>query len=307
MLLNVKERIPFLKDKTIDEYNQTIFMPSFNLIELYKNANNVDLDINDYNSVIKNIKNKHSNETNYRITKLINYLKQIIFDDEFVGKCINKLILVVNYGKFDIQGKSFAGNIDICGNNYKYALEINFNNITYALEYNEHKIRGKFFLQKHGYTIKYEKYYKKIENLQNRKLYDIDNHIIIENYDKLGNQINTYHKSQVYNYYENENKEKKINSINPDQNYTKQVYVWRCPKNTIIKSIRIKYQYPKDQSDIEDIEKYLIGQNISPNSNKLPSKGNYYPINKALFTDYFSNKCDINALWDEAINYTLIK
>ena len=124
MLSNVKEKIPFLKDKTIDEYNQTIFMPSFNLIELYKNANNVDLDINDYNSVIKNTKNKHSNETNYRITKLINYLKQIIFDDEFIDKCINKLILVVNYGKFDIQGKSFAGNIDIGGNNYKYALEI---------------------------------------------------------------------------------------------------------------------------------------------------------------------------------------
>ena len=38
MFTNIKQRIPFLKNKTLDEYTNSILMPSFNMMEAHQNA-----------------------------------------------------------------------------------------------------------------------------------------------------------------------------------------------------------------------------------------------------------------------------
>ena len=306
-MINLKSKIPFFKDKTIDEYNQTIFMPSFNMMEIYKNAMSVEIDIKDYKKILKNNKNTYSNDFNYKVMKMINYLKKIIFDEEFLNKIINKIIFIVNYGKYNISNKSFIGNIKLDNKEYKFYLEISFKTITYAVEDGNIKIRGKLNLEKDNVNIKYERYNNTTIQKDNKIFYHIDNIVRLDIYNKIGNQQVGMKKIQKYNYYKDDQGNKKVLKIDPNDNYTKQIYMWKCPKNSILKNIRIKYQYPEDISNLTNTDKYYIGKNISPNKNKLPTKGNFYELDKASFLDYCSNKCDINNLWEEIIDYTKIK
>ena len=306
-MLNLKNKIPFLKDKTIDEYNETILMPSFNMMEIYRNAKDVEIDINDYKKIIKNTKNTNSHDNNYRVMKMINQLKKTIFDEEFLNKIITKIFFVVNYGKYSITNKSFVGNLKIDNKEYKFGLEISFKSITYALEYSNTKVRGKISIEKDTVNIKYEKYNHTITKQPNKTFYNIDNNIRLDIYNKFGEQKAGMIKTQKYNYYKDINGNKKVLKIDSNNNYTKQVYRWKCPNNSIIKSVKVKYQYPKDISNLSNIDKYYIGKNISPNNNKIPSKGKFYEIDKSIFLDYCSNKCDINNLWEETIDYKKIK
>ncbi len=300
MFTNIKQRIPFLKNKTLDEYTNSILMPSFNMMEAHQNASILGIDVSTYNQVILSSKNVNSLENNHRIIKLINYIDKMVFDKEFVQKAIKKMIFVVNYGKYNCTNNSFAGSIDIKELKYKVALEISENKITFASDYNGTKLRGSFSSSKYGIKIKYNEKHQVITRYSKNTLFNIDNKTNLEIYDQSFNQIFGYQKIKQYNYYEdNETKEKIIKEIDPNQNYTFDEYKWRCPNNTIIKKKELNYRYPKGiSSDIKDINEFLIGRNISPNNNKLPNKGNYYELNQELFLDYCSNRCDISTLWE---------
>ncbi len=306
-MIHLKNKLPFLKEKTIDEYNQTILMPSFNLMEIYKNAKDVEIDINDYKKIIKKEKNTYSNDLNYKVMKMINYLKKTIFDEEFLNRIIMKAFFIVNYGNFVINNKSFIGNIKIDNKEYKFGLELSFKSITYAVEYDHIKTRGKLNIERDNVSIKYEKRNALEHKKNNKTFYHVYNTVLLEIYNKMGIQQVRMKKTQKYNYYLDDKGIKTVLKIDPEDNYTKQEYIWKCPKNSILKSLKIKYQYPKEISNLTNIDKYYIGKNISPNNNKLPTKGNFYEIDKSMFLDYCSNKCDINNLWEEIIHYKKIK
>lgn len=305
MLSTIKERIPFLKSKTLDEYNQTVLIPSFNMIDISSNANYVGLDISTYQKVMKRDKNLNSLDINYRIMKLINYINKIIFDDDLVQQIVKKIIFVAYYGDFECQNKSFKGFIDIDNNKYKFAVEIDTKSITYGYEYNNQKQRGSFTVEKDGIKINNNFIDKKVITINKICHYNIKNCTDLEVYDLDRKQQFGYKIMQKYNYYTKEGSEEKIvNKINTDENYTEKNYIWKCPNNTVIKKKEIKYHYPdNNENNLNNIEECLIGKNISPNSYKLPIKGVFYHIDHKLFQDYYFNRCDINTLWDNAYIY----
>lgn len=300
MFTSLKQKIPFLRNKTLDDYNKSILMPSFNMMEKHTNALLLGLDMDTYKTIIKRNKNTNSIEDNHRIMKLINTLDRLVFDRSFTQKAIKKIIFVVNYGKYDYQNNLFAGSIEVNDLKYKVAIEITENKITFASDYNGNKLRGSYSSSKHGIKIKYNEKYQTITHYKKKKLFNIDNKTKLEIYDQNYSQIFGYTKIKKYNYYETiDTKEKIIKEIDPNQNYTLDEYKWRCPNNTIIKKREIKYRYPEGISNkIKNINEFLIGRNISPNNNKLPNKGNYYELNQNLFLDYCSNRCDISTLWE---------
>ena len=204
MLSSLKERVHLLSSKTIEQYYGVLFMPSFNNIEIYKNATNVGIPVSDYNLVLSKLKNKHSIEINRSIQKLINYINSVVFDKEFIQKTINKIIFVANYGNFECNIKSFVGSVIINNKEYKFALKIDLTSISFATEYAFTTLHGEFKIEPDAVKIKYN------EKQQNK----------------------TYHELAIYDKYGNQN----FNYIKDvKNNITTKEYIHKCPHNSIIK------------------------------------------------------------------------
>ena len=293
-MLSIKEKIPFLKSKTLDEYNQTILTPSFNMIEMSRNAKDIGLDVNIYKQVINTSKNINSKDNNRKVMKLINYLNKIVFDDDCLKQIVSKIIFVTNYGKFRCKNRSFVGYVNINKHKYKYAIEIDTKSIVYGYEYLDQKEKGIFSVNKDGIKIKNIHNGKTIKGINGKKYIIENNYIHLKIYDNNYNQNFKHTISQSYHYYLD--KDKKIIDSKKN-NYTKDIYIWKCPNNSIIKKVNTKYVESKET------EECFICKNISPNNNKLPNNGVYYQFDNKLFQDYYNNRCDLSTIWDNALIY----
>lgn len=231
-------------------------------------------------------------------TKYINFLMKkitnIADDNEFISRLYHKLSFVIYYGTYSLKNNIFKG--EYLKNNATYELEISLDNncIEFKSNDGEIKSKGKYKKNKHSSYIIYETEKTKTYKLDNKDSCDIERIKTIITFNKSGIQNFEYTEKIVENYYINKG-QKILHNPNVFKNFVEKQYKWRETKNIILgKFIR---QYKQSSEFLTNIDNLLIGENVEPNSKKIPYRGNYIWYDPILYKEYKNGIISIDDIW----------
>lgn len=298
--------------KSFQEFIKNDLMPMFLMMAIVDKADDIGIESWELRKVLEKDRQKHSDETNRQIERLMKKIDTTIKDEKFNNSLKTKILFIVDCGTFNLNGNSLEGTYTNNDMQYTFKMELDARGASFATTHNSMERTGKYNITKDNVVIEYGKKEKRIYDIGAEFSNNIEEEKVTRLIDKDGHeQFNRTIKKRD-NYKENK-MDHQITLNEPDvmENYTETEYKWRTSDNHILTRTIKKYLYPDGTKAFIDLNNTdhcsLRFEKIDDETKELPFGGHYYGFDKELFFAYKQGNVGIEAIKENVYskNYSM--
>lgn len=279
-----------LKLKSIYDLQESL-NTTFKTMAISDTADIIGIDYRELNLLLRKKAKKNVN-----IEKIISKIKSISKDEEFNKKVIYKLTLINDYGTIDFKSDNrISGYIRTKNNTYLLECDINYNKDKES----NRKYAGVYEINDdNSYQIKYDETNTKIFKLDNEnKSINIKNNKEIYYFDSEGIEYQNEKEENLENYFLDKDGNKKYHDPSPFENYTKRKSTKKLNNETLIFRRKVEYKVKDNGTFTKDSDNIFIGDNVSPNSKRIPEAGNFEYLEEDLYKGFLEGQYKIEDLY----------
>jgi len=288
-------------EKSFQEFVKEDLTPMFLMMAIVDKADDIGIESWELRKVLEKDRQKHSDETNKQIAKLMKKIDSTIKDEKFKNSLKTKIIFIVDCGTFSLNGNVLEGTYTNNDMHYTFKMELNASGVSFATTHNSLERTGKYSITKDNVVIEYGKKEKRIYDIGEELSNNIEEEKVTRLLDKDGYELYNRTIIKKDNYKENKiSHQITLNEPSVMENYTETEYKWRTSDNHVLTRAIKKYLYPDGTKAFIDLKNTdycsLRSEKIDNVTKELPFGGHYYGFDKELFFAYKQGTADIEAI-----------